>query len=115
MRSIRLTVSPGIGGTLLLLAAAGCGSHLQAQPTPTDPGPITVRLQPGHYTFWLGGTGPHHLRTGDRIICHTADGSPAGGGIVPANGHGVGSSTGFEVTVEQGKVKVTCPANPGNA
>jgi hypothetical protein len=112
MRSLRLRFA---SATVLVLAAAACGSHTQAQAPSTHRAQTTVRLKPGHYTFVLGGSGAGHLRTGDKIVCVLRNGSPAGGGIVPANGHGVGSSTGFVVMVSGGKVKVTCPANPGNA
>ena len=72
----------------------------------------TMRLKPGHYTFHLGG----RAKVGDRIVCVTRAGTPAGGRFVPNAGHGVGSSTGFSVFVaSSGKVTITCPAHPGNA
>ena len=62
--------------------------------------------------FHLGG----RVRVGDKIVCVTRGGAPAGGGFVPKPGHGVASSTGFSLVVlESGKVKITCPAHPGNA
>ena len=114
MPNVRLTFSSAVGAALLL-ATAACGSYDQTQPASEHRGPITVRLKPGQYTFGLGGSGGHRLHTGDKVVCVTAAGSPAGGGIVPTNGHGVGSSTGFDMMVEHGKVRVTCPSNPGNA
>ena len=72
----------------------------------------TIRLKPGHYTFHLGG----RVRVGDKVVCVTRSGMPAGGGFVPKPGNGVASSTGFSLVVlASGKVKVTCPAHPGNA
>ena len=72
----------------------------------------TIRLKPGHYVFHLGG----RVRVGDKIVCVTRTGAPGGGGFVPKAGHGVGSSTGFSLVVlESGKVKIACPAHPGNA
>ncbi len=72
----------------------------------------TIRLEPGHYVFHLGG----RVRVGDKIVCVTRSGAPAGGGFVPKPGHGVGSSTGFSLFVSaSGKVKITCPTHPGNA
>ena len=45
----------------------------------------------------------------------TESGSPAGGGFVPKPGHGVGSSTGFSLSVSgSGTVKITCPAHPSS-
>jgi hypothetical protein len=55
------------------------------------------------------------VRTGDKILCVLDNDSPAGGGFVPTEGHGVGSSSGFDLMVAGGKVKVTCPAQVGNA
>jgi hypothetical protein len=95
-------------------AAVGCGSSTSGGqgPTGSDRSPHTVRLEPGHYTFRLGG----RVVSGDELSCVTRAGAPAGGGVVPARGHGVGSSTGFSVDVlKDGRVEVTCPANPGNA
>ena len=78
----------------------------------TDTAQKTVRLKPGHYVFHLGG----RVRVGDKIVCVTRGGAPAGGGFVPKPGHGIGSSTGFTLFVsESGKVTITCPAHPGNA
>lgn len=72
----------------------------------------TIRLMPGHYTFHLGG----RVSVGDKVVCVTRSGRPAGGGFVPKPGNGVGSSTGFGLVVfPSGKVKITCPAHPGNA
>jgi hypothetical protein len=110
MGSVRLRFA---SATALVLATAACGSHTQAPSTHRDP--VTVRLEPGRHTFVLGGSGAGRLRTGDKIVCVLRNGAPAGGGIVPTEGHGVGSSTGFEMMVEGGKVKVTCPAQVGNA
>jgi len=78
----------------------------------TDTAQKTVRLKPGHYVFHLGG----RVKVGDKIVCVTRGGAPAGGGFVPKPGHGIGSSTGFTLFVsESGKVTITCPAHPGNA
>jgi len=78
----------------------------------TDTAKKTVRLKPGHYVFHLGG----RVKVGDKIVCVTRGGAPAGGGFVPKPGHGIGSSTGFTLFVsESGKVTITCPAHPGNA
>jgi hypothetical protein len=56
------------------------------------------------------------VKIGDKIVCLTRGGAPAGGGFVPKPGHGIGSSTGFTLFVsESGKVRITCPAHPGNA
>jgi hypothetical protein len=72
----------------------------------------TIRLTPGRYTFHLGG----RVKVGDKVLCRTRNGAPAGGGFVPKPGNGVASSTGFSLVVSaSGKVKITCPANPGNA
>jgi hypothetical protein len=74
--------------------------------------PQTIKLQPGSYQFQLG----DQVNVGDQIVCVTASGEGAGGGVVPTIGHGVASSDGFSVYVSSsGSVKVTCPANPGNA
>jgi hypothetical protein len=86
------------------LAAACGGSGAQRAP-------MTIRLQPGSYTFHLGG----RVVVGDKISCRTAAHAPAGGGYVGRPGHGVASSTGFSLTVSSsGNVKITCPAHPGN-
>jgi hypothetical protein len=78
----------------------------------TQRAPITLHLQPGHYTFQLGG----RVEVGDKISCTTPTHAPAGGGFVPKPGHGVGSSTGFSLFVSSsGRVKITCPAHPGMA
>ena len=78
----------------------------------TEAAKKTIRLKPGHYVFHLGG----RVRVGDKIVCVTRGGAPAGGGFVPKPGHGIGSSTGFTLFVsESGKVTITCPAHPGNA
>jgi len=105
---------------IVLALAAGCGS--QASPRSGPPSPASdpaslpraraLHLKPGHYTFHLG----RDVRVGERIVCITRNGSPAGGGGVEPRGHGVGSSTGFEaITFANGRVRVACPANPGNA
>jgi hypothetical protein len=92
---------------VLAVAAAGCG---QSQgPAPATHTRQIVRLTPGHYTFRLGG----RVNVGDEIRCVTRDGSPAGGGAVPTSGHGVGSSTGFSLSVSAGEVTITCPARVG--
>ena len=85
------------------LAAACGGSGAQRDP-------MTIYLQPGSYTFHLGG----RVVVGDKISCRTASRAPAGGGYVGKPGHGVGSSTGFDLSVSpSGNVKITCPAHPG--
>ena len=80
----------------------------------------TIKLHPGHYSFLIGaGNGDSaapRLLTGDRIICLTDSGAPAGGASVPERGHSVGSSSGVRVEVTMpGRVKVTCPAHPASA
>jgi hypothetical protein len=56
------------------------------------------------------------VNVGERVSCVTRSGRGAGGGYVEGRGHGVGSSTGFELLVfTSGRVVVVCPANPGNA
>jgi hypothetical protein len=102
-----------------LALAAGCGS--QASPRSGPPSPASdpaapraraLHLKPGHYTFHVG----RDVQVGERILCFTRNGDPAGGGGVEPRGHGVGSSTGFEaMTFPSGRVRVTCPENPGNA
>ena len=78
----------------------------------TETAKKTIRLEPGHYVFHLGG----RVKVGDKIVCVIRGGAPAGGGFVPKHGHGIGSSTGFTLFVsESGKVTITCPAHPGNA
>jgi hypothetical protein len=78
----------------------------------TETAEKTIRLKPGHYVFHLGG----RVKIGDKIVCLTRGGAPAGGGFVPKPGHGIGSSTGFTLFVsESGKVRIACPAHPGNA
>ena len=104
--------------TLLLAAvsilATACGyfSPGGTGATHSAPAAKVLRLKPGHYTFHLG----DGVYVGEKISCVTRSGAPAGGGFVPKRGHGVGSSTGFSVsTFPDGKVKITCPAHPGNA
>jgi len=106
--------------TLITAAAlaAGCGAakhHSMAPASDPAGSPAvhrTLHLKPGHYTFYLG----HDVRVGQRIVCVTHTGGPAGGGGVEPRGHGVGSSTGFQATTSRnGRVRVVCPANPGNA
>jgi hypothetical protein len=105
--------------TLLIVATissvcTGCWglSPGGSEPTGTNPAVRTIRLKPGNYTLHLGG----RINVGDKIACVTDSGAAAGGGFVPKPGHGVSSSTGFSVEVlSSGLVKVTCPANPGNA
>lgn len=95
--------------------ASGCWAHGSGGGSPvTESKPATkaLHLKPGHYRFHLGG----RVNVGDKILCVTRDGGPAGGGGVPEAGEGVSSSTGFSVFVfPSGRVKITCPANPGNA
>jgi hypothetical protein len=72
----------------------------------------TIRLKPGHYTFHLG----KRVMVGNKIVCVTRNGGPAGGGVVPKPGNGVSSSTGLSLFVSaSGNVKITCPVHPGNA
>jgi hypothetical protein len=72
--------------------------------------PKTVKLGAGQYRYELG----QGLNVGDTVSCHTAAGKSAGGGVVPASGGGVGSSTGFKLEVSgDGRVTVTCPAHVG--
>lgn len=94
--------------------ATGCGSGGPGDSPPPSSVRVakTLHLKPGHYTFHIGG----RVEVGDKIICVTRDGGPAGGGYVEEPGHGVGSSTGFVLLVSPaGRVRITCPANPGNA
>jgi hypothetical protein len=110
MRYLRITLLVAVGSTL----ATACGylSSGGTVATRTVPAARTLRLLPGHYTYPLG----HGVHVGQRIRCVTRTGAPAGGGYVPKRGRGVGSSTGFSVfTFPSGKVKITCPAHPGNA
>ena len=104
----------GVGALLVVVAVAtGCGSAGPGDPSPPPSVRVakTLHLKPGHYTFHLGG----RVEVGDKILCVTRDGGPAGGGFVEEPGHGVGSSTGFQLTVSPGgTVRITCPANPGN-
>jgi hypothetical protein len=98
----------------LMVMASGCWGWTadRSTSTATSQAVATIRLKPGRYTFHLGG----RVRAGDKIVCVTRAGGAAGGGFVPEAGHGVGSSTGFTVLVSlSGKVRITCPANPGNA
>jgi hypothetical protein len=102
--------------TLSIVAVVGMACWVSASlgsaVTNADGARKTIRLKPGHYRFHLGG----RVKVGDKIVCVTQNGGPAGGGFVPKRGHGVGSSTGFSLFVSaSGKVKVTCPAHPGNA
>jgi hypothetical protein len=101
-----------IPATLVVALASSCGGATPHDLSPSsDPrGPITLRLKPGHYRFQLG----KQVVVGDKILCTTRDGSPAGGGYVGKPGHGVASSTGFTLNVSPGgRVTVTCPAHPG--
>ena len=107
MRHIRtLTIAAVVGMACWVSASDGSAvGH-------TSMARKTIRLTPGHYTFHLGG----RVKVGDRVLCRTYNGAPAGGGFVPKPGNGVASSTGFSLVVSaSGKVKITCPANPGNA
>jgi hypothetical protein len=102
--------------TLSIVAVIGTACWVSASEgsavTHTDTAKKTIRLKPGHHVFHLGG----RVNVGDKIVCVTRGGAPAGGGFVPRPGHGVGSSTGFTLFVsESGKVRITCPAHPGNA
>jgi len=102
--------------TLSIVAVIGTACWVSASEgsavPDTDTAKKTVRLKPGHYVFHLGG----RVKVGDKIVCVTRGGAPAGGGFVPKPGHGIGSSTGFTLFVsESGKVTITCPAHPGNA
>jgi hypothetical protein len=105
---------------IALVFAAGCASAASHRSGPSSPAydpagsphAHVLRLRPGHYTFRVG----RDVRVGQRIRCLTHDGAPAGGGAVEPRGHGVGSSTGFvAITSANGRVRVSCPANPGNA
>jgi hypothetical protein len=108
--SIRLTSL-----AIALAVATGCGA--QAAPHSGPPAPVSdpagvLHLKPGHYAFRLAGD----VRVGEPIRCFTRSGKQAGGGAVQPRGRGVGSSTGFEaMTSTDGRVRITCPANPGNA
>ena len=106
MRHIRTLSIVAVIGTACWVSA----SEGSAVPH-TDTAQKTVRLKPGHYVFHLG----ERVEVGDKILCVTRAGGPAGGGFVEEPGHGVGSSTGFQLTVSPGgTVRITCPANPGN-
>ena len=81
-------------------------------PAPVSDPAGVLHLKPGHYTFHLGSD----VRVGEPIRCFTRRGEQAGGGAVQPRGHGVGSSTGFEaMTSPNGRLRITCPANPGSA
>jgi hypothetical protein len=102
--------------TLSIVAVVGMACWVSASlgsaATHADGARNTIRLKPGHYTFHLGG----RVNVGDEVLCVTRKGRPTGGGFGPKPGNGVGSSTGFSLVVsESGKVKITCPAHPGNA
>ena len=106
-------VPTGLLVATLAAMTTGCSGWDSHGSNGTGPNPAikTLHLKPGHYVFHLGG----RVDVGDRILCVTRSGASAGGGFVPSAGHGVGSSTGFSVfTHTSGKVKITCPANPGN-
>ncbi len=105
IRSISLVIAAAL--------AAGCGSQASGGSDPSPPVQAGVlHLEPGRYTFHVG----RDVRVGARIRCVTSNGAPAGGGAVMPRGQGVASSTGFgAVTSPQGRVRVTCPAHPGNA
>jgi hypothetical protein len=102
------------------LAIAVCivaGCRGQASPGSGPPAPVSdpagaLHLTPGRYTFDLG----RDVRVGESIRCFTKSGRAAGGGGIEPRGHGVASSTGFEETTSaSGRVRITCPAHPGNA
>lgn len=99
--------------TLAIVAVVGMACWVSASDgSVVNHAKETIRLKPGHYTFHLGG----RVHVGDKIVCVTRNGRPAGGGFVPKPGNGVASSTGFSLVVSaSGKVKITCPAHPGNA
>jgi hypothetical protein len=105
---------------IALVMATACGSQASPHSGPSspasDPAALprmqVLRLEPGHYTYRLG----RDVRIGEAIRCFTPSGKPAGGGGVEPRGRGVGSSTGFvAMTSPDGRVQVTCPAQPGNA
>jgi len=59
--------------------------------------------------------GPRYPRR-EQIRWVTRSGRLAGGGCVEPRGRGVGQSTGFEaMAFMDGRVRVSCPAHPGNA
>jgi hypothetical protein len=102
--------------TLSIVAVVGMACWVSA----SDGSPVnhanhakkTIRFKPGHYMLHLGG----RVRVGDKIVCVTRNGGPAGGVVVPKPGNGVSSSTGFSLFVSASdRVKITCPAHPGNA
>jgi hypothetical protein len=106
--AIALALAAGCGGG----SSPGSGPRSPAYDPAGSPGASMLRLRPGHYTFHVG----RDVRVGQRIRCFTDGGRPAGGGSVEPRGHGVGSSTGFEaITSANGRVRVACPAHPGNA
>jgi hypothetical protein len=95
----------------ILATACGTSGAIDSAPGANHTRAKTMRLQPGHYTFRLGG----RVRVGDKIMCVTKRGLPRGGGFVEKPGYGVGSSTGFKLVVStSGTVKITCPRHPGN-
>lgn len=93
------------------LLAAACGASPPNVGSTHHRRPSSITLHPGTYRFRLG----VRVHVGEKIRCVTRSGAPAGGGRVPAGGHGVGSSTGFEAVTADGVVRITCPAHPGNA
>jgi hypothetical protein len=95
----------------VVLVAAACGSSPSGAGPAHHSRPASITLHPGTYRFAVG----HGVHVGERIRCFTRSGAPAGGGAVPPEGHGVGSSTGFEAETADGLVRITCPADPGNA
>lgn len=106
---MRITILVLFAATVL---AAGCGAGRHHSMAPASDPAGSLHLKPGRYTFHLG----RDVRVGERIRCVTRTGRPAGGGGVEPRGHGVGSSTGFAaMTFRDGRVRVACPAHPGNA
>jgi hypothetical protein len=112
IRSSALAIALALAASCGSQASPGSDHRARALAAGVPARARALRLEPGHYTFRLG----RDVHVGERILCRTRDGVPAGGGGVEPRGRGVGSSTGFEaITSASGRVRVVCPANPGNA
>lgn len=100
---------------LLAVALAACthGASSVATQSPTPSGPETPP-PPRTVVINKGGTHVYPLSKvapGDKVVCIAG----GGGGVVPAQGEGVGASSGFRAwTGAGGRVHVTCPFHGSN-